>query len=116
MARDFGFWKEKQDVQRKNSDIYNDLSNGKYLDYINEIPLEHILQDIVCEFAEWNRSADFYFEKQSEAFELYLTKQFVRVDCYSMTEQNINKIIDVLLKYDCPLYDAAIDVRFDGKE
>ena len=68
------------------------------------------------EFAEWNRSDDFYFEKQREAFELYLTKQFVRVDCYRMTEQNINKIIDVLLKYDCPLYDAAIDVRFDGKE
>ena len=45
-----------------------------------------------------------------------MTKQFVRVDCYSMTEKNINKIIDVLLKYECPLYDAAIDVRFDGKE
>ena len=47
MARDFGFWKEKRDVQIKNSDTYNDLSDGKYLDYMDEIPLENILQDIV---------------------------------------------------------------------
>ena len=116
MARDLSFWKEKRDTQIKNSDIYEDLSNGKYLDYIYEIPLEHILQDLTCAFAEWNRLNDFCFENQNEAFQLYMTKQFVRVDCYSMTEKNINKIIDVLLKYECPLYDAAIDVRFDGKE
>ena len=114
MARDLSFWKEKNSVQIKNSDIYTDLSDGKYLDYICEIPSEQILQDIACEFAEWDRLNDFWFENQSEAFEVYITKQFVRVDCHSMTEQNMNKIIDILLKYDCPLYDAAIDVRFDG--
>ena len=42
-----------------------------------------------------------------------ITKQFVRVDCYNLTEYNMNRIIDIMLKYECPLYDAAIDVRFD---
>lgn len=115
MARDLSFWKNKRGIQIKNSDIYKDLSDGKYLDYICEIPSEQILQDITCEFAEWERLNEFCFENRHESFQVFITKQFVRVDCYSMTEQNMNKIIDILLKYDCPLYDAAIDTRFDGK-
>lgn len=114
MGRDLSFWKTKKDLHIKNSEIYEDLTKGKYLDHICEIPSEQILQDFKCEFAEWKHSDDSYFENGDEAFELFISKQFVRVDCYSMTEQNMNKIIDILLKYDCPLYDAAIDVRFDA--
>ncbi|MCM1253315.1 MAG: hypothetical protein NC321_10880 [Clostridium sp.] len=97
----------------KNSEIYKDLSMEKYLDCICDIPSKQILQDFKSEFAKWECSDDSDFENGDEAFQLLITKQFVRADCYSMTEKNMNKIIDIMLKYDCPLYDAAIDVRFD---
>jgi hypothetical protein len=114
MARDLSFWKKKENMHILNRDIYEELSKGNYLDCVYEIPSEQILQDIKYEFAEWEQLNDFCFENNYESFQLYITKQFVRVDCYSMTEQNINKIIDILLKYECPLYDATIDVRFDS--
>lgn len=116
MARDLSFWKKKNNIQIKNSDIYRDLSNGKYLDYICEIPSEEILQDIVCGFSRWRRLNNYCFAKGNASFELFITKQFVRADCYNMTEKDMNKMIDILLKYDCPLYDAAIDIRFDGSQ
>ena len=43
-----------------------------------------------------------------------LTKQFARFDCYFMSEDDMNKIIDIMIDHGCPLYDSAIDVRFDG--
>ena len=64
-------------------------------------------------FDSWSSKDDGYFENSDEAFQLMITKQFVRVDCYNLTEYNMNRIIDIMLKYECPLYDAAIDVRFD---
>ena len=45
-----------------------------------------------------------------------ITDQIVRVDCYGMTEYSMNKVIDILDKYNCPLYDSTIDVRFDGTD
>ncbi len=113
MGRDLSFWKKKKNIQIENSEVYENLTNGKYLEYICDIPVEKILHDFQSEFAEWKCLDDLYFEKGDEAFQLLLTKQFVRADCFDMTEQSMNKIIDILLKYECPLYDAAIDVRFD---
>lgn len=113
MGRDLSFWKKKEDLQVKNSEIYEKLTKGKYLDCICDIPSQRILQDFKSEFAEWEYFDDLYFEKGDEAFQLLITKQFVRTDCCGMSQQNMNKIIDILLKYECPLYDPAIDVRFD---
>ena len=114
MARDLNFWKTKKDLMISNSEIYKNLTKGKYLDYICDIPSKQVLEDFKIEFSEWKYSDDLIFSKGQESFQLLITNQFVRADCYSMSEQNMNKIIDILLKYDCPLYDAAIDVRFDG--
>lgn len=75
--------------------------------------MNQICIDFKKEFSSWNSQDDGYFENGDEAFQLMITKQFVRVDCYNLTEYNMNRIIDIMLKYECPLYDAAIDVRFD---
>lgn len=114
MARDLSFWKVKKITEEKNSQIYMMLSEGKYLDYISDLPSMQILQEFKDTFKEWENTDDLYFTKGDEEFELFITEQFVRVDYYTMTEENLNKIIDILFKYDCPLYDASIDVRFDG--
>lgn len=113
MGRDLSFWKQKNSLQMNNSKIYQELTKGNYLDFICDIPSEEILKEFKVEFSEWEYSDDLYFKKGNELFQLYITKQFVRADCFSMNEKNMNKIIDILLKYQCPLYDSVIDVRFD---
>lgn len=113
MARDLSFWKVKKVTQEKNKDIYIKLSEGEYLDFVAELPTEQILQDFKHAFSEWeNINGQCYVKAESE-IQLFITEQFVRADCYSVAEMDLNKIIDILLKYDCPLYDAIIDVRFD---
>jgi len=98
--------------------IFALISRQKYrfLSYISEIPLTRILDDFNIIFKEWKNYNNTYFEKDNEAFELMVTKQYVRVDCYGIKAYNMNKIIDIMNKYDCPLYDSAIDVRFDETE
>lgn len=86
------------------------------MDYIDEISMDQILENLKKEFKNWSIQKENFFEEGNQAFQLMVTNQFVRVDCYGMTEYNMNKIIDILYKYDCPLYDAAIDVRFDGMD
>lgn len=116
MSRDLSFWKTSNNTKVANRDIYFELTNGNNLDYIDEIPVNQILDDFKNEFKDWNIQKGLYFEKGEESFQLMITNQFVRADCYGMTEYNMNKIIDILYKYDCPLYDSAIDVRFDGTD
>lgn len=113
MARDLSFWKTKEDVDIKNSEIYMKLSEGEYLDCIADLPIKQILQDLRNAFVEWENVDDSYFTKGEAEIQLFVTEQFVRADCYSVTEKDMNKIIDTLLVYDCPLYDSLIDVRFD---
>lgn len=40
------------------------------------------------------------------------TIECVNFECYSVTIENMNRIIDIMNKYGCPLYDSAISTRF----
>ena len=77
------------------------------------MPTDQILRELKCIFSKWKSDDDICFTNGDAEFHLCATKQLIRVDYYSMSEVDLNKIIDVLLKYDCPLYDSLIDVRFD---
>ncbi|MBD5134415.1 MAG: hypothetical protein HDT39_00420 [Lachnospiraceae bacterium] len=114
MGRDLSFWRIKGTTDISNREIYIKLSDENTLDFIDEIPVEQIMDDFKIEFRDWHIEDNWDFEKGHESFQLMLTKQFVRVDCYSVSEFNMNRIIDIMQKYKCPLYDSAIDVRFEG--
>lgn len=113
MSRDLSFWRCKGAINETNEYIYTELSNENYLNYLEDLPIDDILNDFNLEFQSWRGRDEYYYENGEEAFQLMITKQFVRTDCYNLSEHNMNKIIDIMLKYDCPLYDAVIDVRFD---
>lgn len=113
MARDLSFWQSKGSDDLKNREIYTLLSNGEYIKDLGLLPISDILDDFRECFSNWKCNDYNYFVKENESFQLMLTTQFVRCDCYCMSEFNMNKIIDIMLKYDCPLYDSVIDVRFE---
>ena len=114
MARDLSFWKSKEITHLENKEIYALLSSGQYVNGLELLPTNQILDDFRECFNDWKYNAQNYFEKENESFQLMIITQFVRCDCYSMSEFNMNRIIDIMLKYDCPLYDSAIDVRFES--
>ena len=113
MARDLSFWKISNKADMENHSIYTALSDEVYLNNVAEIPMVQIQNDINEVFKDWENNNNQFYEKGEEAFELMLTKQFARIDSHRMTQGNLNKIIDILAAYDCPLYDSAIDMRFE---
>lgn len=112
MSRDLNFWKYKEKISLKNNEVYAKLSDGEYVEGIQELPISNIIKSIDHVLSSWNKLDEAHYENGEEMVELFTTTQFVRFDCYQVSEEHMNMLIDVMLEYECPLYDAAIDVRF----
>lgn len=115
MSLDLSFWRYIGEPKKRHREVYSSLSNGDSVEGLEELPITNILQSLDIALASWKRLDETHFEKNGEMIEVYTTSQFVRFDCYGVTNENMNFLIDVMLKYDCPLYDSSIDVRFDER-
>jgi len=117
MSYDLNFWKYKEGVYLDNQSVYEQASDEQIIEGLEDLPIENIVKDIANAFKDWNRISDDTFEnpKGKDAFQIMTTPQFVRIDCYGMDGEDMNKFIDVMLEYDCPLYDPQVPQRFDGK-
>ncbi|MBP8081785.1 MAG: hypothetical protein KAZ87_01155 [Spirochaetes bacterium] len=114
MARDLSFWKYRKGYELiDHSKIYEQLSLEDYAEEVEELPVNLIKSEIEKIYNVWLKESENSYSLGSEAFEIMLTKQFVRMDCYDMSEDHMNQMIDIMDKFDCPLYDSAIDVRFE---
>ena len=115
MSRDLSFWKNTKKYECTHEEVYIRLSEGEFVEGLDTLPVEDIMSEFVKAFGNWNRLTPLCFEREDSSFEIMINEQFVRVDCYSMSEQDMNTIIDIMDKFKCPLYDSVIDVRFDGE-
>ena len=55
MARDLSFWKEKNSSEKSAADTYKALLDGEELDYVCELPIENILEDVKNTFSDWEQ-------------------------------------------------------------
>ena len=116
MSYDLNFWKYKKNVYLDNQTVYEKCSEEESVDGLENLPIEDIIADIDKEFADWkNESNDYENPKGKGAFQILTTLQFARFDCYGMQGEDMNRIIDVMIKYECPLYDPQVPQRYDDK-
>lgn len=116
MSLDLNFWKEIDEiegVEMSYREIYERLSNEEVIEGLEELPIPKILEKLQQHFSDWEISEQIYFEKDNMAFDINYTSQFVRFDCYSVPGTIMNDIIDIMISFKCPLYDSAIDERFE---
>jgi len=115
MALDLSFWKYEAEaaVNYKPFDVYVSLSDGKTVMGVATLPIDKIRVKIDEIFGDWEKLDDNHLVFNDETIEIFTTDQFVRFDCYGVSEDNMNKLIDIMLEFDCRLYDPSIDVRFD---
>ena len=83
MSYDMSFWKTKNTLTQTPKEIYLALSDGEELDGLCSLPIDEIRSAFEEEFKSWKKDGNF-FEKGSQSFELTMTDQFVRVDCYGV--------------------------------
>ena len=118
MGYDLNFWKYKKDVYLDNQDTYIKCSEKGLVDGLEDLPIETIIKDIQQKFANWKMEGsniDFENPDGKGAFGISTTKQFVRFDCYGMEGEDMNQIIEVMVTYNCPLYDPQVPQRYDGE-
>jgi len=114
VSMDLSFWKYKENVYLDNQEVNEILSSGDYVEGLETLPIQQISKDIEAAFKDWKKESECDYQGEHGAFQIFTTEQFVRFDCYGMYQDDLNKLIDVLLKYECPLYDPQISERFDG--
>ena len=118
MSYDLDFWKYKKGTYLDNQEVYEKCSDEQTVYGLENLPIDAILKDIQTEFEDWkmeDSNIDYENPKGKGAFQISTTEQFVRFDCYGMQGEDMNRIIEVMDKYDCPLYDPQVPQRYDGK-
>ncbi len=117
MSYDLNFWKYKKNIYLNHQEVYEKCSDEEIVEGLEELPLNLIIEAIKIEFEDWkiNESNNFDIENPNGdgSFQIFTTSQFVRFDCYRMNGDNMNRIIEIMDKYDCPLYDSQVSERYD---
>ena len=115
MSYDLDFWKYKQGVELNHQQVYECLSDGQYVDGLEDLPIDDLIARISQVFSEgWNKVDEMTWESSDGTFQLFTTQQFIRVDCYGLSSENMNKLIDILDEFGCPLYDPQVGQRYAG--
>ncbi len=117
MSYDINFWKQSAGFSRAPQEIYEQLCDGKPVDGLVDLPVHEFLARIKAVFPGTTENAgtlDFDSEN-SGAFQVSWPPQHVRVDCYQMPGEEMNKFIDIAAEFGCPLYDPQTGERFEGE-
>lgn len=115
MSMDLNFWRYKKGSVHDHGKVYEAACcDGELVEELENLPIEEILKKIANTFLDWEKLDERTYEKEDQgAFTIFTTSQIVRFDCYGVNETNLNKMIDIMLEYGCPLYDPQINERFD---
>ncbi len=115
MSYDLNFWKYSPGVYKEHRRLYERLSGGITEDGLESLPVPEIRKRIAGAFRDWHRIGDDDWERDGHgAFRLFTTDQLVRIHCYGMKGTEMNKFVDILYEYECPLYDPQVARCFDG--
>lgn len=116
MSMDLDFWRYKEGAVHDDQTVYERVCcDGEVMDILEELPISGILSELDKAFFKWTKLDENHFESSSGAMlELFHTPMSIRFDCYDMTQDDMNILIDIMERFGCPLYDPQISTRFDG--
>ena len=109
------FGKYQEGIYLDNLKTYELLSKGIQLYGIDELPISLIVQEISCQFYDWEHYNENGWRKSNrEQFEIYTTSQLIKIDCLNVLDgKDMNKFPDIMVDFNCPIFDAKINRRFD---
>ena len=116
MSRHLAFWKYDEGVYLDNQKVYEEACcEEKYTEGLSVLPISDIIDKVNDVFTDYEKIEECNYESEKGGFTVLTTKQTVLFECgRSMEEDELNKIIDIMLGFDCKLYDPQVSVRFDG--
>ncbi len=117
MSRHLAFWKYDEGIYLDNQKVYEmGCAEEKTIKGLSLLPVSDILNKVNEVFSDYDKLDERNYESTKGSFTIFNTEQFVLFDCgWSMPETELNKIIDIMIEFDCPFYDPQIRTRFDGR-
>jgi len=102
--------------------VYGALMEGTEVEGLLDLPVDSILSAIPDAYptalrapngpdSEW---IDWVSDDGSSSFQVEWSRLHVLVECRHLDNESKNRIIDVLDRFECPLYDPQITERFDS--
>ena len=107
----------KETAARDHSKVYRQAAcEGRQLEELETLPIDEMLKKVAAVFSDWTvQNGGTLFKKEGRgAFQIFTTPQVLRFDCFGMSEEDMNALMDVPLDFDCPLYDPQLETRFAG--
>jgi hypothetical protein len=115
MGYDLNFWKQNGDVAMAPSEVYQRLCEGKHIEGLVELPVTEIVARFRNDFDRgWTQVADNAWQRKKGkgSFTLETSRFHFRVDCFGLAGADMNRLIDIGLAFDCPLYDPQVGERY----
>lgn len=123
MSYDLWFWKESKKTNLAPEDIMKKLSKGEVPSSIKNIPTDKVSSSIQKQFENVmiNEPADpenviqiLWEDNSTGSLIINISPYVITVSSNNVSGEILNKIIDIMLKFNCPLYDPQINKRFDN--
>lgn len=116
MGVDLNFWKVQDGFDLDSAAVYQTACcDHENVEGLESLPIEEILKETAAGFPDWNAVDLWNYEKKDGqgSFQITTTTQMVRFDCYSMERTDMKRFSSIMSKFECPLYDPQLGVRFD---
>ncbi len=109
------FWKYLEDVYLNHQEVYEAMDELETIEGLEELPVTVILNRIASVFSKWERVDENSWKNKEGvgAFQVKTTSQIVQIDCYGTEGKTMDKLVDIMEEFKCPLYDPQIPARYD---
>ena len=109
------FWKYSEGVYMNHQEVYEALEEDEVVVGLESLPTEVMVNRINSVFSKWER-VDANSWKNTDgpgAFYVKTTPHSVKIDCYGTVGTTMDKLVDIMDEFKCPLYDPQVPMRYD---
>ncbi|GGF30132.1 hypothetical protein [Flavobacterium limi] len=109
------FWRYLDEIYLNNQEVYEALLEKQEVEGLEILPIQLILNRISSVFSQWEKVDDNSWKNNTGkgAFQIITTPQSIKIDCYGTEGKTMNKLVDILEEFKCPLYDPQVPERYD---
>ena len=109
------FWRYLDEIYLNHHEVYEALVEKEGVIGLEKLPVEVIINRINSVFSKWERVDENSWKNNDGpgAFCVKTTPNSVKIECYGTVGTTMDKLVDVMDEYKCPLYDPQIPERYD---
>ena len=109
------FWRYLDEIYLNHHEVYEALLEKQEVEGLEVLPVELILNRINSVFSKWEKVDENSWKNNSGrgAFQIITTPQSIKIDCYGTEGTTMDKLVDLLEEFKCPLYDPQVPERYD---